>query len=148
MQENRSEYFLDTNIWLYAFLEPEKNKRKSEIASSLIDASGVVISTQVINEVCVNLIKKAAFDSARIKQLVQDFYLGCRVIEFNRQILLSAAELRQNYNFSFWDSLIVACAKEAGVSLLYSEDMQDQMVVSERLRIVNPFVEENSLPPS
>jgi predicted nucleic acid-binding protein len=35
--------------------------------------------------------------------------------------------------------LIVASAFSAGAGMLYSEDMQDGLVVEQRLMIVNPF---------
>ena len=51
--------FVDTNIWLYAFVEGD-DRGKSARAKSLLAASRMVsVSPQVINEVCVNLIKKA-----------------------------------------------------------------------------------------
>jgi len=141
MSEASNGYFLDTNIWLYAFLETEAGTNKQLIASSLIEKEGIVVSTQVINEVCVNLINKGLLAETEIQQLVQDFYEGCRVIEFNREILIDASGMRQRYNLSFWDSLIVACALAAGVDRLYSEDMQNGLIVSKYLRIVNPFEE-------
>ncbi len=39
------------------------------------------------------------------------------------------------------DSIIAAGAWEAGVSVVYSEDMQDEMTVEGRLKIINPFVQ-------
>lgn len=139
MSEASGTYFIDTNIWLYAFFQTESGTNKQKIARSLIENKNVVLSTQVINEVCVNLIKKALMSETEIQPLIQDFYTQCQVIEFNCQILMNASRLRQGYNLSFWDSLIVACALEAGVETLYSEDMQNGLIVSEHLRIVNPF---------
>lgn len=52
---------------------------------------------------------------------------------------MNSSNVRSRYNFSFWDSLIVACALAAGASILYSEDMQDGLVVDSQLQIVNPF---------
>jgi predicted nucleic acid-binding protein len=49
-------YFLDSNIWIYAFAHSQ-DPRKQTITAKLIDSPGVIISTQVINEVSVNLIK-------------------------------------------------------------------------------------------
>lgn len=141
MNEASSGYFLDTNLWLYAFLETETGNDKQQIARSLINSQEVVVSTQVINEVCVNLIKKALLDEEKINQLIQDFYSRCRVVEFNQQVLLNASKLRQSYSLSFWDSLIVASALEAEVNVLYSEDMQHKLIIFEQLQIVNPFVE-------
>ena len=98
MNEASSGYFLDTNLWLSAFLETETGNDKQQIARSLINSQGVVVSTQVINEVCVNLIKKALLDEEKINHLIQDFYSRCRVVEFNQQVLLNASKLRQSYD--------------------------------------------------
>ncbi|MBN3947116.1 MAG: PIN domain-containing protein [Nostoc sp. NMS7] len=131
-------YFLDSNIWIYA-LANNQDINKRNIACRLVDAEGVIISTQVINEVCLNLIKKSSFTEQQITQLIEAFYKGSHIISFNRDILVNSSNLRSRYNFSFWDSLIVACALAAGASILYSEDMQDGLVVDSQLEIVNPF---------
>jgi len=52
-----STYFVDTNIWLYAFIQYQ-DTAKNEIAKDIIKECDIVISTQIINEICVNLIKK------------------------------------------------------------------------------------------
>jgi predicted nucleic acid-binding protein len=49
--------FIDSNIWLYAFMESDSPKKK--IAADLILNKDVILSTQVVNEICVNLIKKS-----------------------------------------------------------------------------------------
>lgn len=131
-------YFLDSNIWIYA-LANNQDINKRNIACRLVDAEGVIISTQVINEVCLNLIKKSSFTEQQITQLIEAFYKGSHVISFNLDILVNSSNLRSRYKFSFWDSLIVACALAAGASILYSEDMQDGLVVDSQLQIVNPF---------
>jgi predicted nucleic acid-binding protein len=53
--------------------------------------------------------------------------------------MLSASELRETWQFSFWDSLIVSSALAGGAEILYSEDMSDGLSVENRLRISNPF---------
>jgi predicted nucleic acid-binding protein len=131
--------FVDTNIWLYAFVEGD-NRRKSARAKSLLEASrAVIVSPQVINEVCVNLIKKAQFSAPQVQQLIESFYAKYVVVEVSKALLLTASALRQQYAFSFWDSTIVASALQAGASVLYSEDMQAGLVVENRVRIINPF---------
>ena len=52
---------------------------------------------------------------------------------------LNASQLRENYSLSHWDSLIVSVALHSGATQLYSEDMQDGLVLDEQLTIVNPF---------
>jgi len=134
--------FLDSNIWLYALLSERHDldtDRRHRRAISLISNERVFLSTQVINEVCVNLLKKTAFSENQTKELIRDFYDVHTVIELNFEVLTSASDLRIRYSFSFWDSLIVASALYANVDTLYSEDMQDSLIVSEKLQIVNPF---------
>ena len=98
-----------------------------------------MISTQVINEVCANVSRKASFTEEQIRSLVQSFRASCTVISLDRELLEKACDLRSRYRFSFWDGLIVASALAADVAVLYSEDMQDGLVVADRLQIGNPF---------
>ena len=139
MKDSSSKSFVDSNIWLYAFIKDGKNEDKNKVASSIISTANIVISTQVINEVCVNLIKKAKFTEDKIQELVQDFYANYQVIELEPVIFTTASQLRQNYSLSYWDSLIVACALMAKAETLYSEDMQNGLVINKTLTIINPF---------
>lgn len=132
--------FIDTNIWLYAFIETDDEK-KSVIARDLLRLSQPVVSVQVVNEVCVTMIRKAGFVEEQIRELVASFYAKYRVLDLGHSILISASELRESYSLSFWDSMIVASALDAEVSTLYSEDMQDGLMIDDSLRISNPFRE-------
>ena len=131
--------FVDSNIWLYAFIDTQ-NVDKSSIAKSVIKNKdiSIAVSTQIINEVCVNLIKKANFSEEKIRELIESFYNKYDVIGIEREIILKSSEIRVQHNFSFWDSLIFASALYAGAEILYSEDMQDGFVI-DKTRIVNPF---------
>lgn len=131
--------FVDTNVWLYAFVEAG-DVNKSALARKLLQEIEPFISSQVINEVSVNLLRKARFSEEQIRQLIEAFFEKYPVIESSRTIFLSASTLRQQYSLSYWDSLIVASALQAGVSILYSEDMHAGLIVNGQLQIVNPFV--------
>lgn len=125
--------FVDTNIWLYAFLEGE-DRQKTARAKELLEASRtIIVSTQVINEVCVNLRKKTQFAEQQIQQLIESFYARYMVLDLSQALLLNASALREQYTFSFWDSTIVSSALHADASALYSEDMQDGLVVENRM---------------
>lgn len=137
MSDNR--IFVDTNIWLYAFVRSEAEKEKNGTAAALIKKRGIVISSQIINEVCVNLIKKTNMEETSISELIISFYQRYEVVEPNSEILLHASRLRGQYGFSFWDSLLVASAIHAGVKTLSTEDLQDGLIVDKTLRIANPF---------
>jgi len=75
-----------------------------------------------------------------LKAIVASFYARCRVLGGSPETHRTASRLRTDHQFSYWDSLIVAAALEAGCSILYSEDMQHGQVIDDRLTIVNPLL--------
>lgn len=132
------ECFVDSNVWLYAFID-SNDAEKSAAARELLQVVAPVVSTQVINEVSVNLLRRAAFTEVQVRDLVRSFYEKYRVVELTEPVLFRASELRERHSISFWDGLIVATALTANVGLLYSEDMQDGLAIDGSLRIQNPF---------
>jgi predicted nucleic acid-binding protein len=131
--------FLDSNIWLYAFLRVQ-DEGKHDRSKQLIKNSNVQISVQVIGEVCNTLLKKSEISEFTINKLIEVFYARFKPVSIhNVDQLLHSCHLRQKYNLSHWDSWIVVAAFESGAKILYSEDMQDGLVVEGSLRIVNPF---------
>ncbi|MGV0024328.1 PIN domain-containing protein [Phormidesmis priestleyi] len=140
--------FIDSNVWLYRLMtDPESAEseevRKRSLAIALTDQTNhnanSIVSTQVINEVCAVLIRKASFTERQIELTIHAFYDRCTVVELDRDILINASTLRVQYGFSFWDSLIIASALSTDATIFYSEDMQDGLVVIDQLTIVNPF---------
>jgi predicted nucleic acid-binding protein len=131
--------FIDTNIWLYAFIE-DPSLGKTKRARELINACQPVLSVQVINEVCVNLIKKANFTEEQIRLLIDAFFEKYPIINIDQDILIAASNLRQRYALSFWDSLVVASALQIQVPVLYSEDLQHEQVFEGQVKIINPFI--------
>lgn len=116
-----------------------KELRKRSLAINLINNVNGVVSTQVINEVCSVLCRKVSFSEEQIKRVIQSFYNRVSVRKLDYDILMNASDLRTRYNFSFWDGLIVSSALSVNTEILYSEDMQDNLVIDQRLTIVNPF---------
>lgn len=136
--------FIDTNVWLYRLfddkrIELNERERKRKIATEITQKSNLVISTQVINELSVNLLKKACFKEEEIKQIIQSLYNRCQVISFDLILLKSASNVRSQYQFSFWDSLIIASALSVKAKVIYSEDMQDGLIIMNKLTLINPF---------
>ena len=132
----KDNYFLDSNIFLYAF--STKDLKKQEIASSIVNQSAI-ISTQVINEVSNNMLKKLHLSNSDIEEFIMDCYEQYSVINFTRNMFIKAAKLREKYLFSYYDSWIVSSALLGECSILYSEDMQHNLKVEATLTIINPF---------
>jgi len=134
-------YFVDTNILMYAHdtTTGAKHQRAMALVEELWrDRSGVV-STQVLQELCVNLRRRAGrpLDSKATRDIVAD-YLSWRVVVNNGDSILEALELQERYQISFWDALVVGAAQSSGADVLYSEDFSDGQSYGS-VRAVNPL---------
>jgi predicted nucleic acid-binding protein len=118
--------FVDSNIWIYLFAKDDNEK--SLISRKFIlektKDSHLIISFQVINEVC-RILKKKGFTEEKLRFVINSLTKICEVHKSTVEISLKASELREHHNFSFWDSHIVAHAVDAKSDFLASEDMQN-----------------------
>jgi predicted nucleic acid-binding protein len=130
-------FFCDSNIFLYAFSKNKEDIDKKKIASDIVNQRAV-ISTQVINEVSNNMLKKLNFDNTMIEKFTLNCFERYEIVNFSKPLYQKACKLRDNYNFSYYDSLIVSAALIWDCTTLYSEDMQNGLKV-EQLIIINPF---------
>ena len=128
--------FIDSNIWLYAFMD--ESSPKHALAKTLIERNNVVLSTQVVNEVCNNLIRKAGYTESEIQQTIRNLAAVYPILDVTLPIIRQASVLRVAYRLSYWDSLILATAQDAGCSVVYSEDMQGGLRRG-ALTLRNPF---------
>lgn len=126
--------FLDTNVLIYA----QGAGAKSETARRTILAGGV-ISVQVLNEFAAVLRRKFNLEWEVIAEAVADVRTALDPVRpIDVVTHTEAVSLARTHRFSFYDSLIVASALEAGCDTLLTEDLQAGRRV-EGLTIVNPF---------
>jgi len=64
----------------------------------------------------------------------------CNFIGTTKLTIQKTMDLVRKYNFQIFDALIVCSALDANCSILYSEDMQHNMKIENKLSIVNPFL--------
>ena len=130
-------FFIDSNIFLYAF--SDKMLAKQVIAKNIILSDTSIISVQVINEVSNNLLKKLQFLENEITSFIESCYERYSVINFTQEIFIVASELRIKHQFSYCDSIIVSAALINQCQVLYTEDMQHGKIIEKTLKITNPF---------
>lgn len=127
--------FLDTNVLVYL---ASGDGAKADRAEAVV-AEGGVISVQVLNEAA-NVARRKMRLSWNETRL---FLATLRGLLLVRPVTLedhdTGLALAERHGFSIYDAMIVAAALAAGCDVLLSEDMQDGMVVEERLRIASPF---------
>ena len=128
--------FIDSNIIVY--LVDNRSNEKTKKAQDFLSPD-FFISTQVIAEnvnVCLkklHLNKETTFDFAR--RILNRF----RILQITEATLLKSFEISIKYQLSSWDSIIIAKAILNSCSIIYSEDMQDGLIVENSVTIINPF---------
>ncbi len=55
------------------------------------------------------------------------------------ETIVVALDIMIRYRFSYWDSLILSAALESSCTILYTEDMQHDRSIENKLTICNPF---------
>ncbi len=127
--------FVDTNILLYlASSDPQKADRAEAVL-----AQGGTISVQVLNETANVLRRKMRMswpDTHVFLEMIRALVTVEPVTVATHEIGLVVSE---RYGLSIYDAMIVAAALLAECDTLISEDMQDGLVIEDRLSIVNPF---------
>jgi predicted nucleic acid-binding protein len=128
--------FFDSKVLLYLASADEAKAARVE---TLVGAGGV-ISVQVLNEIG---------NVARGKQMRLTWpetheFLGLlsgllSIVPVSFEIHKIGLRLAERYGFSIYDAMIVAAALLSDCGTLWSEDMQDGLLVEGKLRIVNPF---------
>lgn len=140
----KSNIFVDSNIWIYAFLNSEKDHAKQQRVLSLLEGipadSTVISSVQVVNEFHWILSRKYGIDDATIKaKVTKGIAAIASIVPLDFKVYQDAFRIRSKYNVSFWDSLIVASALENKCTVLYSEDLQHGILIENKLKVVNPL---------
>jgi len=134
-------YFVDTNILVYAHDRAAglKHKRALALVERLWESGAGVLSTQVLQELCINLRRKIAkpLPVAEVRQILQD-YSAWEVITNTAESVVEALDIEARYKTSFWDALILQAAEASGAIFLYSEDLSDGQKYG-GLRVVNPL---------
>lgn len=134
-------YFVDTNILMYAHdaAAGEKHRRARALIEELWTSRAGVLSTQVLQELAVNLRRKAKkpLDTDATRDIVSD-YLTWQVVVNSGESILEALEYEVRYQVSFWDALIIQSAHAAGAEILYSEDLSDGQRYG-TVRVKNPL---------
>jgi len=133
--------FIDTNIWVYAKIDGNDSIKHKKAISLLRNLPNqIVISTQVINEYYSALSKNKIKD-IDIQTSIEQILPNVNVQAISIATIKKSWDVKLKYNFSVYDSLIIASALEADCKILYTEDLQHNQLIENKLRVVNPFID-------
>ena len=130
--------FIDTNVLIYLY---SQEKEKQQIVLSIFESEHTFcISTHVIMEFCNVLIKKLKYPRNTVDIALEDFKENFEILVVDFQMIQHALRIQEQYQYSFFDSLVLATAIVSNCTRVYSEDMQHDQLIDGMLRIWNPFV--------
>ena len=131
--------FIDTNVIIYAFSSSDSEKRKKAL-NLFLNESFPAISIQVLNEFCNIQKKKFKINNPDIKTNLGLILEKTKLFSNSYNDIVLACDISEKYHYSYYDSLIISSALNNNCSILYSEDMQNNQVIENKLTIINPFV--------
>ena len=111
---------------------------KADRAEVIIGAGGA-ISVQVLNELTNVARRKMRMTWPEIHAFLSMLRGLLTVHALTVETHGTGLAFAERYGLSTYDAMIAASAVHAGCDILWSEDMQHDMVLGPGLRIVNPF---------
>lgn len=127
--------FFDTNVLLYI---ASADQAKADRAERLI-AKGGTISVQVLNEIANVARRKMTLSWDETRAFLSMVRALLPVVPLTTALHDTGLAMSERYGLSIYDAMIVAAALQADCDTLWSEDMQHELIVEGRLRIVDPF---------
>ena len=145
----------DTNVLVYATasIADVRVIRARDLVGRAMRASASVLLLQTLAEFSNVAIRKARIPVEDIRRTIDAWRAVLPVQAADDSDLLVALEAVRAHQLAFWDAMLWASARRAGVRHLLTEDYQDGFAL-QGVMFINPFKRENDqlidevLPPS
>lgn len=113
-----------------------------EVVADIVDNQlpSLIISIQVLGELYNVLTRKRIFLNIEAQSVISGLANRTSVVNIDASKVLQAMEINIRYGYSYWDSLVISTTLQTNCSILYSEDMQHDQLIEDKLRIINPLV--------
>jgi predicted nucleic acid-binding protein len=132
-------FSLDTNILVYSV--DRQAGHRHEIAKHIMRAASLQschLVLQSISEFYVVVTRKRMMPPSTAARIAEDLMSVYRTTGASAGAVRSALKSAANGQASYWDSLLVATAAEAGCTTILTEDLADGSLLH-GVRVLNPF---------
>jgi len=133
----KDKIFIDTNILIY--FATDTGVKREIINKKFSESEYNFISIQVLNEFNNTCFRKGLLAHDEIEYAINEYVDMFNVAIVNVETVINALKIKKKYQYSYYDSLIVATALQNDCDILYSEDMQNLQIIDNKLTIINPF---------
>jgi predicted nucleic acid-binding protein len=135
---------LDANILIYTIdLEAGKRQERAQEIVSRAARLDCILSLQTLCEFFAATTRKGKLTAAQAYAHIEDWQTLFPVVAATPGSLRLAMRVVEQHSLSFWDAMQWAVAKQAGATLLLSEDLQHGREL-EGVRFRNPFLDDDS----
>lgn len=135
----------DTNILVYAAdaAAGERHRRAAELIERSIRRGNCVQALQSLCEFFSVVTRKSGIEPGAAAAFIEGWRAVTIVEAAVAADLSEAMRAVREHRLGFWDAMLWAIVRRAGVRILISEDFQDGRVL-EGVKIGNPFAERNA----
>ncbi len=145
----------DTNVLVHATasISDAKVRRSRDFIARAMRAASSVLLLQTLAEFSNVALRKAKIPVKDVRRIIDAWRAVLPVQAADDSDLSAALEAVRAHRLPFWDALLWASARRAGVRHLVTEDLQDGFTL-QGVTFINPFKRENDrlidevLPPS
>lgn len=135
---------VDTNILVYSIDKKElvKQPKAEALLRQLIRGGATVLFWQALAESIQQLRRWKDRDDLtepEFDQHAHDFSVLFPLVYPTIGVLHHALDLAKRFSLSRWDSMILGACKQAGVTVLHTEDMGSPTTI-DGIQFLNPFV--------
>jgi predicted nucleic acid-binding protein len=131
---------LDTNLWVYLYSKQSIEKETIVRQILVSNSTNLILSTQILGELYNVFRRKKLINLDQATTILKTMIDSFTIEPIDHPKVSIALEISSQYGYSYWDSLIIATALDCQCSILYSEDMQHNILIRDRLRIINPLI--------
>jgi predicted nucleic acid-binding protein len=135
------EFFLDTNILLYAISTAAAEAEKARIARALLQRADWAWSAQVAAEFArasTSPRQPKPLSRAQARSWIKT-WMAFPMVVVDGPLVLEAIEIAERFQTSHFDAQILAAAKRIGSGIVYSEDLNHDQDYG-GVRVINPFL--------
>jgi predicted nucleic acid-binding protein len=132
--------FFDTNVLVYGIdpTDPAKRRRAADLVRRAILRGAFIVSPQILNECYRVLTDKRRLLSRDVARTYVGEFMPFCLAPLDATTTQRAFVVQDRLGTSWWDSLVVASALQAGAEAMVSEDLAFPSAFAD-LRFVDPF---------
>ncbi len=132
--------FVDTNVLLYAISTDPAEQPKRAVANDLLSSRDLALSTQVLQEFCVQATRptrEGRLTHRQAADLVTSF-TSFTVQPTTVELVQAAIATHERFGLSYWDAAIIEAARMLGCTEVLSEDLSHGRDYDGTM-VINPF---------